>query len=87
MQTSMSLYSSSRVISRPVSWHSPEILIEQDDKVKFFLEEVSPNLTSHTIPMRTTVLAASFVQDGTTVTNLHTYHQLYKEFLNITKVV
>ena len=73
------------VINRPVTRHSREILIEQADKVKAFLEEVSPKLTGHTIPAWTTALADKFARQGVTPANLLAYHQLYKEFLDTAK--
>ena len=73
------------VINRPVSRHSREILIEQDDKVKGFIEEMHPKLTTHKIFARTTALEKEFVTQGATATNINSYHGLYKEFLDIAR--
>ncbi|KAL3762213.1 hypothetical protein ACHAWU_004751 [Discostella pseudostelligera] len=73
------------VLNRPPPRHSREILIEQADKIKAFLDTLHPHLTEHNIQDRTFSLADSFVDDGPTDANIDTYHTLYKEFLELTQ--
>jgi hypothetical protein len=73
------------VINRPVAWHCREILLEQNDKIQAFLDDVIPWMTSHAIPTSITALATLFEQVGPTLENIHTYNSLYKEFLDAAK--
>ena len=63
-------------INRPVTRQSREILIEQADKVKAFLEESISMSVSHKITERVAKLAGSFVRSGRTENNIEEYHKI-----------
>ncbi len=75
------------VVNRPPMAHSPEILIEQEDKVQAFLRALQPVLTEHNIESKVFKLARSFAEHKATTENKTTYNKIYGEFLEIARGV
>jgi hypothetical protein len=75
----------SGLINRPPPFHSREILIEQEDKVRDFLTALIPALEAHNIAGRTFDLARSFAEHNASTENIISYNKLYGQFLTIVK--
>lgn len=73
------------IINRPVPHHSREITLAQDDKILAYIEAVETAFRDHKTREKVFTLADSFAREGDTTTNIHQYHTIYKDFLDIAK--
>lgn len=69
-------------LNRPISVHSREFLLSQDDKVQAFLEDLIPKCEEHNLSARTFQLARSFAEHGKTSENIKTYKQIYETMID-----
>lgn len=73
------------ILNRPVNHHSREITISQADKVQKFLELLNGQIQAHAIHTRTFKLAENFTIHGATDKNIQAYHDIYTEFLELSR--
>ena len=75
------------LINRPPSFHSREILIEQEDKVQAYLQALHPQLEAQNIAERVFRLTKRFVEHKATPENIKAYSKLYGQFIGIVQDV
>lgn len=73
------------ILNQPVTHHSREITIAQEDKVQQFLELFTEQLMAHSIHTRTLRLADHFTIHGALDKNIQAYHTIYTEFLDLAR--
>jgi len=75
------------VINRPVPHHSREIQLVQDDKVHAFILALEAKYRDHKLQEKAFAVANDFVNQGVTEANIHRYHKIYREFLDMARAV